>query len=621
MAENVNTEVVAGGESAVKENKDKNKSKKLLVVITYVIALLTILGGLLAPMYGGVKAALDNMLAVNAIALLNNTLGVFTKTPVIPVVGKFTPNTWTTWTGYFDVNSMLLVLYMLLCLLAVVMLLPVCLGKKEKKTSFACAMTIEILVLIVSVAYAALHTYQIIQNRAPFVHTEGSITTWQSYNMLLPLGGCLLMAIVQSIGVKGGIGVSKTIAVILSVLGVVALLDITIYIPVLKGGLTKFSEMLKCEELGFVVGTGFATPNSIGFDAIYLLVHVMTYYKAMFANAWIGITYVLFFIVVALVLLNILCDIIGLATGKKFKGHDGREPYRNAASNTFAIIRYVLTFVFALALALITLFKFDDVHPGLYLYLVIVLSFIQLINAAVRTAVANARAKKGVPAPKAEDDTVMVIADPTLVPSETAAAAAQPAPEPQPYQYQPTFFGDAPVYQQPVYQQPVYQEPAPVYPEQPTTQTGEQLNMYGEPAAQQPAPEQSYYEPQPEPYYEPQPAQPAYFEPESQPAQPTETVSPLYEEAPAKPAETPTTVYIYGADSDEFMDTLTDAEKVEFAEVFLKKSKGKVNGVPDYKINQDNSDFFPAVFVHINRYRGIVSDALLGKLYKQLGKI
>lgn len=620
MAENVNTEVVAGGESAVKENKDKNKSKKLLVVITYVIALLTILGGLLAPMYGGIKASLDNMLAVNVIALINNTLGVFTKTPVIPNVGKFTATSWTNWSGYFDVSSMLLVLYMGLCLLAILMLLPVCLGKKEKKTSFVCAMTIEVLVLIVTVAYLALHTYAIIQNMALTEPEDGKYTTWQSYNMLLPLGGCLLMAIVQSIGVKGSIGVSKTIAVILSVLGLVALLDVTVYIPALKNALTKFSDIIKCEGLGFIVGTGFKTPYGIGFDGIYLLVHIMNYYKEMFANGWIGVTYVLFFIVVALVLLNVICDIIGLATGKKFKGHDGREPYRNAPSNTFAIIRYVLTFVFALSLALITLFRVDEVGPGLYLYLVIVLSFIQLINAAVRTAVANARVKKGVPAPKEEKDTVMVIADPTLVPSETAAAEAQPAPEPQPYQYQPTFFGDAPMYQQPAYQQPAYQEPAPVYPEQPTTETGEQLNMYGEPAAQQSAPEQSYYEPQPEPYYEPQPAQPAYFE--SEPAQqPAETVSPLYEEAPAKPAETTTTVYIYGGDSDEFMDTLTDAEKVEFAEVFLKKSKGKVNGVPDYKINQDNSDFFPAVFVHINRFRGIVSDALLSKLYKHLGKL
>ncbi|MDE6850052.1 MAG: hypothetical protein K2J54_01865, partial [Clostridia bacterium] len=81
------------------------------------------------------------------------------------------------------------------------------------------------------------------------------------------------------------------------------------------------------------------------------------------------------------------------------------------------------------------------------------------------------------------------------------------------------------------------------------------------------------------------------------------------------------TVYIYGGATDEFMETLNDNEKVEFVELFIKKSKGKVNGVPDYEIGADNSAFFPAVFVHINRYRNIVSDALMTKMYKQLGKV
>ena len=94
------------------------------------------------------------------------------------------------------------------------------------------------------------------------------------------------------------------------------------------------------------------------------------------------------------------------------------------------------------------------------------------------------------------------------------------------------------------------------------------------------------------------------------------------EEEPEQPEQTYVYNYkaVYKGPTDEFMDTLTDAEKIEFVQIFLEKTKGKIKGVPEYVIGQNNKPFFPAVFIHINRARDIVSTHLLEKIYKQIGK-
>ena len=40
--------------------------------------------------------------------------------------------------------------------------------------------------------------------------------------------------------------------------------------------------------------------------------------------------------------------------------------------------------------------------------------------------------------------------------------------------------------------------------------------------------------------------------------------------------------------------------------------------MPEYVIGGDNSEFFSSVFIHLNRFRNILSDGLIAKIYKQL---
>jgi hypothetical protein len=63
---------------------------------------------------------------------------------------------------------------------------------------------------------------------------------------------------------------------------------------------------------------------------------------------------------------------------------------------------------------------------------------------------------------------------------------------------------------------------------------------------------------------------------------------------------------------------LTDAEKAEFAEVFLDKTKCKLPKIPDYVVGEENEDFFPAVFIYLGKFRNILSTDLMNKLYKHI---
>lgn len=78
---------------------------------------------------------------------------------------------------------------------------------------------------------------------------------------------------------------------------------------------------------------------------------------------------------------------------------------------------------------------------------------------------------------------------------------------------------------------------------------------------------------------------------------------------------------IYGGPVDEFMRKLTNDEKIEFAMTFIEKSKGNVGNIPEYVIGGDNKKFFSSVFIYLGRIRGMISDGLLNKMYKELNML
>lgn len=569
MEENVLAGEPQSVDSSAKEKK-KNKTRKVIATTTYFIALLCLLAGLFVPLFNCVDGVeMPERMMFRYLPSMFN--GIFGK-EVIKISGDyFLPFHFID--GKFDFMSLVGVLYAIVCVIALIMLIPVLLGSKKKNTSARCALGVEVLAMLVTLTYIAYKAYFLVSEH---------VLEWTDYNFLIAFGGVLLMAIIQTVSSKGGIGVSKVIGLVLTVIAVIALLDITLFIPKLADPLGDKAGLLILN-----VGEGEAAGAMLGTTGIAMLLDAKgtgENFKLLFelykADKKLGVNFLLeIFVevfVIAIVLLtvvNLVFDVIGLSTGKKYK--KDRSPCKNGASNTFALVRYILTFLFALTIILIAFLAKDFQYKvGIYLWVFAGILLVSIINAAVRTAVDNARYKKGALAPTAEAQQRMVLSDP--------AFAAQPLPV-------------AEEFEEPVQEAEAAYEPLPVVDDTPA------------------------YEPLPvvddTPAYEPLPVVQA----EEETAPVVEPLSaPL--EQPEEPEEVTRTVYIYGGATDEFMDTLTDNEKVEFVELFLKKSKGTVNGVPDYQIDGDNSDFFPAVFVHINRYRNIVSDALMTKMYKQLGK-
>lgn len=583
--------------------KKKNKTKKVIATTTYFIAVLCLLAGLFVPLFNCIKLP-EGMPAELSKLVIGDELpermmfrylpsmfnGIFGKEILTIKSDYFLPFHFTP--GKFDFMSLIGVLYTVVCVIALLMLIPVFLGSKKKNTSARCALGVEVLAMLVTLTYIAYKTY--------FLVTSGTLE-WTDYNFLIAFGGVLLMAIIQTVSSKGGIGVSKVIGLVLTVIAVIALLDITLFIPKLADPLNKFSNTLKSGEEASFIGnfpffgsdeSGNMVGGILGIHGIMMLVDIKStindfkLYKEMGTEGIMMIVVSILLILVAVfTVINLISDVIGLSTGKKYK--KDRSPSKNGASNTFALVRYILTLVFAAAIIVITFaYKKIELQTGLYLWLLVAVLLISIINAAARTAVDNARYKKGALAPSAEAQQRLVLEDPAFAaqPLPVAEEIAEPEPEQPAYEPLPVVEATpAEDFDEPAVEEPAY-EPLPVVEATPATQT----EMFEE-----------------EPVVEETPV----VEPLSAPL-----------EQPEEPEEITRTVYIYGGATDEFMDTLTDNEKVEFVELFLKKSKGTVNGVPDYQIDGDNSDFFPAVFVHINRYRNIVSDALMTKMYKQLGK-
>ena len=73
----------------------------------------------------------------------------------------------------------------------------------------------------------------------------------------------------------------------------------------------------------------------------------------------------------------------------------------------------------------------------------------------------------------------------------------------------------------------------------------------------------------------------------------------------------------YGAGfiPDAFISSLTPAERDEFDRLFISRIHGENKRLPAYRIGGDNREFFAKVFVFMGRYRNVISDGLLEKIY------
>lgn len=82
------------------------------------------------------------------------------------------------------------------------------------------------------------------------------------------------------------------------------------------------------------------------------------------------------------------------------------------------------------------------------------------------------------------------------------------------------------------------------------------------------------------------------------------------DEEPAEEAEDD-----YSGKFDAFIGTLEKAEREEFIEVYVLRTKGDMPEIPAYVVGGNNKAFFNKVFIYLGQYREKVSSELLGKIY------
>lgn len=546
MANKKDTDSVKIIDASVQERK--NKSKKTAVVITYVIAMLALWAGLFVPLFGTGGEIMDRMMFRYLPSIFNACLfGVIDKN-IIPDLGNWFL-TYESMHDAFGVDyiAVLYTLYALMCVLSVIFLIPVCAGNRNKRTSAGCAFFIEILSILIlgGALYFALQTFVIAE-------------TFNVMNLVIPFGVCAFFAIIQSIALKGGLGVHKTFTFLIAGIAALALFDISAIIPALATPLDKLSELVKAGN-----AAGLITDNGIPVFGYEYLIEFSTI-KEVFniGDIVTKIAVISVMVYCALLVFNLAIETIALGNGRKYKP-DG-TPVSNGGHNAFAIIRYLLTLI-AGGLATGMFFAAEGYTPGVYLYITLALTLILFIFAIARTAIDRKRVAKGkLPIDDGksvhlfdDDADFATIGDefitPVVVRDVPPPIEAAPDRSAQQTEALPPVAG---------------------------TQETATAEVYAQPAAPG------------------EPQQLTMLEPEKK-------VVYTYKA-------------VYDGPTDAFISTLEDSEKIEFVQTFLEKSKCKLNGIPDYVIGGDNSEFFPAIFVHLNKFRNILSDGLMAKIYRQL---
>ena len=73
--------------------------------------------------------------------------------------------------------------------------------------------------------------------------------------------------------------------------------------------------------------------------------------------------------------------------------------------------------------------------------------------------------------------------------------------------------------------------------------------------------------------------------------------------------------YAAGYVPDPFLSSLTPAERDEFDRLFISRIYGENKRLPAYRVGGDNREFFTKIFVFMGRYRNVITDGLLEKIY------
>lgn len=358
--------------------QNKKSYNKTATIITYVIAVLCLLAGLFAPLYGKV---LDNsaykaenaMLFMYLPALFNSAFGTALHVNGWPE--DITREAYTKQLYGFDINPLvwLLLAYTVVTVVALFFLIPVILGKKEKKTSAVCAYVMEVIALLVLAAYYIIGAT-----------VCGRLIVTERFNLLIAAGGLLLILIIQAFINKKSLGAVKVVLAILSGAAVACLFNVSNVLQLIlpEGAWQSFSGSFLTtlnSNLGFAVVNG---QTIYGKHGIGLLMD-LDLLKNAFAGGdiWLKVFYAGLIGTAAVALLNLMIDIIGLATGSKYAANNTVNP--NKGSKIFGLVRYIILLVLV-ATDILALFLANGTTVGIVLYFLAIIVLIQVIIAIVR---------------------------------------------------------------------------------------------------------------------------------------------------------------------------------------------------------------------------------------------
>lgn len=546
-----------------------NKPHKIVALVTYCVALVALLLGLLLP-FGPVSGArgTDAMWAMQLpqalvkaipVAGLQNLIGPDVGAPFL-YSATITLNGWIE-IGY-DLGALFTVLYALVVLAGLIALVPAIINTVSKKSyknlPLKAASFIEVLAL------AVVSVFVFIQMTA--LSSGADVLGYQwSWSVVTAFLGTLVILIVQSIYFKKGSGVVKTVLVILSMLALVlGVFDLGGLIPSLNDTLNSMS--------GETFGKGLYSsvvallPLTLFFNGT-TDVNVTTTIANLSA---IEQTVLLLALILGLLaFLNFLLDCSGLGkVTKKFM----------LISN---LARYALTFAVAALVIILPLF-IEGYSIGLMGIIFAVLTLIALIINIIRFAKfskAKKRAKSAAP--------VAATSTATAKPENGTAPAASPA----------TATGTTAAAAAPKKKMSKKERKAA---EKAAAERARRAREQGKKPANGLTPELVNSDGKTA-------AQPA--------AVADATAAAATPAAPAKPEEKLPDAASYYGPVDEFILTLSNDEKIEFQRVFLQRQYGQLTFIPAYNVGGNNKTFFNNIFIHYARLRDGMSTGLFKKMY------
>lgn len=704
----------------------ENKSKKFVVLATYVVAVICLLAGLFVPLFVG-----NNILALKLGEIFKSLLNKENSAIISYPVQLFGIEKL-----HFDFLALVIVLYLLVTALAVIGFAPVVLSvRKEGKIAKKIYYGIEIAAIIVLSLFFVVALQM------------GS----KNYNLVIALCGTVVALLVLSGMDKGKTAVIKIVLFLLSAIGFLALFDIALLSEKFAA---PFNGKLSSALTGDAGGANYLTAlfaEKIS-DVLALLPDVKNKVLLMLAA-----------ITATIVLINFFIDTVKLATGK-----DGK------IRNIINIARYGLELAAAAGTLILAIICKEKI--GVMLIAILVVAAIQLAISIIRFVIGILRKPDNGRFDEENEDDYYDDAPVSDYGNETPVLTDDYSPEEdyndyneeQPYttdKYKaPEYEDDGyPPHSEDEYKEPEYEDDDDGYispeedalanrehleepteeateevkpleeeidyeiktdgtyllpaedetvKEEPAVEEPEEEVAEAEPEKEEPAPveepekepepeeikepekaEESLEETVPKPYHEEikpynpyekhshnpfrnfeqppqpynpyaqqttdrpvqterpvqpmQPARPAYEPPkrEQKPVQSYKPYEPATErpqsvrplrpspiiqefkpvppisEHPQRERQVYTVDKLYAGPIDDFIRKLSNDERIEFATVFLEKSRGALGSIPDYIVGGDNKKFFSLSFIYLGRVRGLVSDGLLNKMYKELNML